>query len=452
MGTNQRDYRYHEATLSLCPECRQRIPAKLVIRNDSVYLRRHCPSHGETEVLFEADARFHLAKRSYDKPGTASVTQTPVVKGCPFDCGLCPEHDQHTCIGLIEITQRCDMNCPVCFANGGGGGLLDLEQIGRMLDFYQSAEGGRGEILQISGGEPTTHPEILEMIRLAKAKQFKYIMLNTNGLRIARDPEFVQALVEFRPGFEIYLQFDGWEEQTYRKLRGQNLLNEKLAAIRNLQEHNIPLTLVATVEQGINERELGRLIHFGLTETGVRGINIQPVAYFGRTLPCPEERLTLTGVLQQIEKQMKGMLRVDEFIPLPCNVERVALTYLLKTGSEFLPITRNADVRQYLSLIDNTFAFKLDDLLVRLKSNLFQAEYCCECMRFLHDFKKLIPKGFNVQAPDAIENTFRISVTSFVDANNFDLKSMQKECVHIITPDLRRIPFSAYNLLYREEP
>lgn len=452
MGTNQRDYRYHEATLSLCPECRQRIPAKLVIRDNSVYLRKNCPLHGETEVLFEADAQFHLAKRSYDKPGTASVTQTAAAKGCPFDCGLCPEHDQHTCIGLIEVTRQCDMECPVCFANGGRGGFLELEQIGRMLDFYQSAEGGRAEILQISGGEPTTHPAILDIIGLAKSKQFKYIMLNTNGLRLARDPEFVQALAQFRPGFEIYLQFDGWEEETYRRLRGRNLVSEKEAAIRNLQAQQIPLTLVATVEQGINERELGRMVHFGLNTPGIRGLNIQPLAYFGRTLPYPKERLTLTGVLRQIEQQMKGMIRVSDFIPLPCNVERVALTYLLKTGAEFLPITRTTDVRQYLSLIDNTFAFKLDDLLARLKTNLFQVEYCCECMRFLQDFKKLVPKGFNVQAPDAIENTFRISVTSFVDAHNFDLKSMQKECVHVITPDLRRIPFSAYNLLYREEP
>ena len=182
--SDQSDDRLIDSTTSLCAECRQRVEARIIVRAGAAYLLKRCPNHGEQLALLEKNARYYLARLAYDKPGTASKTQTQTRRGCPFDCGLCPNHQQHTCIGVIEITDQCNLDCPECYAKPRTFGTLSLEQVARMMDFFQDAESGKAEVLQISGGEPTLHPRILDILRLAKAKGFKCVMLNTNGLRL----------------------------------------------------------------------------------------------------------------------------------------------------------------------------------------------------------------------------------------------------------------------------
>lgn len=452
-----RSYIYHESTTSICPECLTRIPAKIVFKEGQVRIKKICPTHGAQEELFEEDLEYHLKKRTFDKPGTISKTQTEIDKGCPFDCGLCPNHDQHTCIGLVEITKQCDLGCPTCYANSGQGEPLPVAKISQMLDFFVDSEGGEAEILQISGGEPTTHPDIIEIIKIARTKKIGYVMLNTNGIRIAEDEKFVKELSQFQGKFEVYLQFDGLKAQIYSKLRGRDLVETKLRAIENLAKYNIPITLVTTIAKGLNDDVLGDIIEFGLKTTCVRGINFQPVAYFGR-LPKVDtkERVTLSGVIKRIEAQAPEIFQPGDIIPLPCNVERVAVTYLARgANKKFVPITRNIKVQNYLPLIDNTFFFDADKIIKNKTKQGVSPEGCCSCMSFLKDIKNLVPLNFALKSKAQKqkyinENTFRISVTSFVDVYNFDLKSMQKECVHIITPDLKKIPFSSYNMFYRK--
>ncbi|MGE5473364.1 MAG: radical SAM protein [Ignavibacteriales bacterium] len=450
INKRDREYVFHEAAVSLCPVCLNKIDAKIIIKDNSVFLKKYCPGHGEQIELFEEDVEYFLKKRHYDKPGTSCKTQTEVDKGCPFDCGLCPNHDQHTCIGLIEITNNCDLNCRICYSNAGNGEFLNLAQIEKMMDLYQDSEFNTAEILQISGGEPTTHSEIIKIIEMAKSKKFKYVMLNTNGKKIAEDEAFAKELGRFSGGFEVYLQFDGFNEKTYEQFRGKNLLEMKKKAIENLAKYKVPITLVCMIENGVNDNELGRIIDFGIKTKYIRGINFQPIAYSGRNSGNkPEQRLTISGAISRIQKQTNQMLLKDDFIPLPCNVERVAMTYLYKTEKGFIPVTRNAKIKKYASTVNNTFFFKVEDVLKD------SAEVCmCDCFSFLKDFKQLVPRNFNQKSKEekieyVNDNTFRISITSFVDAYNFDMKSMQKECVHIITPDLRKIPFSAYNMLHR---
>ncbi len=453
-----RDYVFYEFTNALCPECLHSIPAKVILKDDKVFLLKYCPDHGESIELLEEVAAYHLKKRQYDKPGTKMKVHTKMEKGCPYDCGICPQHDQHACIGLIEITTKCDLKCPLCYANAGTGEFLPLDKIEKMMDFFQDSEGGKAEILQISGGEPSLHPDILKIIALAKTKKFKYVMLNTNGIRLAEDEAFVEALSQFVGGFEIYLQFDGFKASTYENLRGENLLEKKKKAIENLTKYKLPTTLVSTISKGINDDEVGQIFTFGLNQPYVRGINYQPVAFFGRTQQrVVDNRITLTGILKRMEQQTSSMLKMDDFIPLPCNVERVAITYLYRTSTgEFTPITRGAQIQDYLPLIDNTFAFTIEDALKNVSKSIKDVKTPCDCLKFLGDFKQMVPLDFVIkskeQKMDYIDqNTFRISVSSFLDAYNFDMKSMQKECVHVITSDLRKIPFSAYNIIHREK-
>ena len=456
-----RDYIFHEFTNSLCPECLQIIPSKVILKNEKVYLLKYCSTHGEQMELLEEVADYHLKKKQYDKPGTPMKIYSKVDKGCPYDCGTfgtCPQHDQHGCIALIEVTTRCNLKCPLCFADAGEGEFLSIAQIEKMMDFFIDSEYGQGEILQISGGEPTIHPDIIEIIKLAKSKNFKYVMLNTNGIRIAEDEDFAQQLQQFSGGFEVYLQFDGFKETTYNTLRGTNLLPLKKKALANLSKYKIPTTLVSTITAGVNDDEIGEIFAFGINTPYVRGINFQPAAFFGRALNIDRNnRITLSGILKRMEKQSAGMLRIDDFIPLPCNSERVALTYMYKTSKGgFMPITRNSKILEYLNLINNTFVFTIEDALKNAGGSITDIKTTCDCLKFLKDFKHIVPLNFFIKSKEKKteyidENTFRVSVTSFVDAYNFDSRAMQKECVHVVTKDLRKIPFSAYNIIHRSE-
>ena len=445
---------YHalETTISICPECRARVDATIATMDGAVYVVKHCPKHGRQIELMEKNAAYYCARTQYAKPGTPSITQTETRKGCPFDCGLCPEHGQHSCIGIIEVNGRCELNCPACYTGRHNIPDLTMEEACRMMDFLQASESGKAEILQISGGEPTLHPKILDIIQLAKAKRFKYILLNTNGLRIAEDKAFVTQLAGLLPQFEVYLQFDGLEDRGHTVLRGRDLREQKAKALRNLTASGIPVTLVATVQKRVNDHEIGAILRHAMSIPGVRGVNYQPLGYFGSAdAGDRHDRITLTEVLELIEKQTEEEFRLDDFIPLPCNVERVALTFCYRDGSRFVPITRKVNVHEHLPLITNTFAFDADEYLAQASGG----STLCGCMaRFLDFLRPLIPAGYNrLTESEKVgyfnRNMFRISVSSFVDMYNFDLKSMQRECVHIVTRDLRRIPFSAYNMFYR---
>lgn len=455
--SNNKDYQFIESTISLCPQCLKRIDGKIILKDNKIFVLKNCFEHGGFEEIMEENAEYYLGRMLYTKPGSVSKTQTLRNKGCPFDCGLCPEHEQHTCIGLIEVTNDCDLKCPVCYARSGTGGPLPLKKINEMLDLYLDSEFNNAEILQISGGEPTTHPEIIEIIKLARKKKVKYVMLNTNGLRIAEDESFVKELSQFVGGFEIYLQFDGFDEETYMHLRGRPLLEVKKKAIAMLEKYKIPITLVSTIERGINDKEIGKIVEFGINSKYIRGINFQPVAFFGRLNGVNRKnRITITGIIENIDKQTKGTIKRSDFIPLPCNVDRVAITYLYKNKGEFIPLMRNLDLKNYVPIIRNTFKFNPEDFLKDLTKSAFSStNSCCNYLGLLGNFYKIIPKSYFLKSKKekieyVSENTFRISVTSFVDAYNFDMKSMKKECVHIITPDLKKIPFSSYNIIHRK--
>jgi len=444
-----------EHTGSLCDECLSAVPATVIARRGSAYLIKECPIHGQKVELLEEDADWYGARMAYNKPASPFVADTATTtRGCPYDCGLCPEHDQHTCIGLIEVGSGCDLKCPVCYASSGGNQFLDFEQIKKMIDYFIQAEGGSAEILQLSGGEPTLHPDILKIVEYARTKPIKHIMLNTNGMRIANDLAFTKALSGYGGGFEVYLQFDGLSPRTSQYFRGAADLTElKTRAVNNLSQTDVPTTLAVTLASGVNEHEIAPIIDYAISCPSIRGINFQPIALFGR-LPSDKssrDRLTLSGVLRRIQDQTNGMIERDDFIPLPCNVHRVALTYLLRQGKNFIPIARDIEIKRYLDFLGNTFTFDAEELLAHAKARIAQTQDCCSLVTYLKNF---LPRSFESferkqKATFVTGNTFRISVSSFVDIYNFEAKAIKRECVHVITPDFKRIPFSTWNMFHR---
>src|SRR3954471_5136126 len=330
---SDRPYLFYELTNSLCSTCLRKVEAKVIFENDRVYLHKWCPEHRFQKVLISTDAEYYKLSRQTLKPGQMPLKfQTPIKYGCPFDCGLCPDHEQHSCLTLIEITDQCNLTCPVCYSESSPKRTTHrtLEQIEFMLDCIVRNE-GEPDVVQISGGEPTIHPRFWEIMDAAKRRPIKHLMLNTNGLRIAQEAEFAARLKQYMPGFEVYLQFDSLREKPLRELRGVDLREVRLAALERLNEHNISTTLVVTLKKGLNDSEIGEIIEFALKQRCVRGVTFQPVQHAGRAdnFDPATDRLTLAEVRQQILKQT-SVFKPNDVIPVPCHPDCLAMAYALK--------------------------------------------------------------------------------------------------------------------------
>ncbi|MBA2536523.1 MAG: radical SAM protein, partial [Actinobacteria bacterium] len=265
-----RDEVFLELTKSICPVCKRVIEAEVNVRDNRVVMRKRCPEHGPFEALVYSDAELYVAQQRYNKPGTLPLGfQTEVRDGCPLDCGLCPDHKQHACLGLIEVNTGCNLDCPICFADSGhqpDGFSLTREQVAFMLDTFVAAE-GEPEVVQFSGGEPSIHPEIVTFMEMAKERGIRVVMLNTNGIRLGRDRRFAPELA--RVGAHVYLQFDGFDLETHLAIRGKDLREDKRRALEACAEHGVTVTLVAAVERGVNEHEAGAIVRFGVSHPAV---------------------------------------------------------------------------------------------------------------------------------------------------------------------------------------
>ena len=292
-------------TQSLCPYCLKKLEARRIQKNDEVFLVKNCPEHGcITTLIWKGPPDITTWVRTKTPAGPV-IHGTQSSKGCPFDCGICPRHRQRTCTALLEITWRCNLHCPVCFADSGGV-MADpaMHQIKTWYEQIKHQTGG-GCNIQLSGGEPTIRDDLPEIIRMGKDMGFPFIQLNTNGLRLAEDKHFVQQLRQ--SGLDsVFLQFDGMDDRVHLKLRGKHLNGIKEQAIANCSEQGLGMVLVPTLVPGINDHQVGDIIRFGLARSPfVRGVHFQPVSYFGRfpTPPGNSDRMTLPQVMQAVAAQ-----------------------------------------------------------------------------------------------------------------------------------------------------
>lgn len=443
---------FYELTRSICPTCRTVIDAQILLRDGKVYMRKRCPEHGWFEGLIYSDATLYANSLRYNKPGTIPLAfSTEVKAGCPFDCGLCPEHKQHACLGIIEVNTGCNLACPVCFADAGDGYSLTVGEVERMLDRFIECE-GEGEVIQFSGGEPTIHPEILPMLRAAKRRPIKYVMLNTNGIRIARDDRFLSELAEIGP--TIYLQFDGLTAETYLRLRGKDLVDEKRRALDRLARAGLKAILVAAIERGVNEHEIGSLVRLALEHPAVRGITFQPVTHVARHLPFdPMERVTIPDVIRAIEAQTNGLFVQQDFVPVPCCFPTCSsVTYAYVDGERVTPLPRVLDVQAHLDYITNRAVPDAPPGLRGALEGLWSASAIPGTDRAAEQFA-CASCGLDLDpGTDLVDRIFMIAVKDFMDAYTFNVKNVMKCCVVVLVPDGRMIPFCAYNTVgYREQ-
>ncbi len=452
---SDRPYLFYELTNSLCGKCLRKIEAKVVIQNDKVYLHKWCPEHKLQKVLISTDAEYYKLSRQTLKAGQMPLKfQTPIKYGCPFDCGLCPDHEQHSCLTLIEITDQCNLTCPVCYSESSPQRLThrSLEQIEFMLDCVVRNE-AEPDVVQISGGEPTIHPQFFEVLDLAKTRPIKHLMVNTNGIRIAGDAEFTRRLKDYMPGFEVYLQFDSLYPGPLKELRGVDLTDVRRKALDRLNEHNISTTLVVTLKKGLNDGEIGELIDFALKQRCVRGITFQPIQDAGRleSFDPETDRLTLGEIRQQILKQ-SPIFKPSDVIPVPCHPDCLAMAYALKIDGCVTPLTGLIDSKVLLHGEGNTIIYEKHEAmrgeLFKLFSTAASPDSSAASLKQLLCCLPLI----EVQGGSlTYDNIFRILIMQFLDPHNFDVRSVKKTCVHIVHPDGRIIPFDTFNLFYRDD-
>ncbi len=448
-----RPYLFYDTVVSICSTCLRRVEGKVVFADDKVILDKWCPIHGRERVLLADDVDYYkLCREVYVKrPEMPRRFNTPLKYGCPYDCGLCPEHMQHSCLSLIEVTDRCNLTCPICYADSGTHRTTErsLAEIEAMLDAVVANE-GEPDVVQISGGEPTIHPDFWAILDAARARPIKHLMVNTNGIRIAREDGFAERLATYAPAFEIYLQFDSLRGEVHRELRGAALRDIRLRALDRLDAVGLPTTLVVTVKRGLNDHELGSILDFALTRPCVRGVTIQPVQAAGRLENFnPEtDRITLTEVRRRIYEQ-SSVFTAKDLVPVPCNPDCLAMGYALKLGGTVTPLTGLFDPAVYIEGARNTIVFERDPTAREHIFKLFATNHSPESQAgCLADLLCCLP---GVQAPADLryDNLFRVLIMQFVDAHSFDLRAVKKSCVHMALPDGKLIPFDTYNLFYR---
>lgn len=446
-------YLFHGQTVAICDECLATVPAKVIIEGDNVFFQKRCRNHGVRKSLISTDAEYYRRCLDWVKPGDRpDQFQTRIDIGCPYDCGLCPDHEQHSCLALIEINDHCNLTCPVCFANSSPSrdGTRSLAEVERMLDALVASE-VEADLLQISGGEPTLHPQILDILKAAKARPIRHLMLNTNGLRIARDPEFVEQLKQLKPGFEIYLQFDSLRPDVLKEIRGADLTRIRQKALENLEAAGISTTLVAVIKKGLNDDEVGDIIDHALGWSCVRGVTFQPIQDAGRNegFDPKRDRIVLTDIRRAIIEADNPFTETD-VIPLPCNPESLSIGYALRNGRDIAPVTGFLPREVLVDAVPNTVSFEKYPELKKRLFEFFSLE--SDPTNSAERLEALLCCLPEVPTPQDLsyENIFRVVVMEFLDPHNFSISRVKRSCIHFVTPEGKIIPFDTYNLFYRD--
>lgn len=442
-------------TQSLCPVCLKRIDAEIFSQGENTYLMKSCPSHGTFKtIIWKGSIPFEnwiiKKERAYIKNPL-----THIKKGCPYDCGLCSEHRQHTCTALIEVTQNCNLHCSFCFADSDNCNRKDptQEEIKYMYETVLKASGICN--IQLSGGEPTTRNDLPSIIEMGKKLGFNFIQINTNGIRIGEDEEFVKELKSAGLS-SIFLQFDGTDDSIYKKLRGKELLQVKTKAIENCGKYGIGVVLVPTLVPKVNAENIGEIINFALKHIHtVRGVHFQPVSYFGRIpdIPEDEDRITLSEVMEEIEKQTGGRIKSESLKPNKCENSLCSFhgSFIYHENGELMSINNNSACcstgeKVKLKVKGCCSSEKVEIAAVKAKeyvSRNWSSRRSDENSEKLNTGKI---SGWDKILDIIHNNSFSISAMAFQDVWNVNLERVKECCIHVVTPEGKLIPFCLYNI------
>jgi len=472
-------------TKSLCPQCLKVIDAEIYESDGKILIKKKCEEHGEFEDTYWSDAELYHKFANWQYEGNAGITLTKTEKGCPFDCGLCPEHKSSTMLAIIDLTNRCNQHCPTCFANAAVAGYLyepTMEQLEEMMKLLRS-EVPPCPAVQFAGGEPTVRENFVDIVKMARKIGFSHVQVATNGIALAKSEQFCRDLVE--AGLHtVYLQFDGMTDEPYKVLRGIPALNTKLKAIENCRRGGLrSVVLVPTLMKGVNDHQIGDIARFVAKNLDVvRGMNAQPVSFEGRVDESErkERRLTIPDFIKCLEEQTGGQIPRESFYPVPFVVPFSyfveawkgipqleftvhphcgAGTYVFADGGKFTPITEFVDVEGLMEFllegaeeIKKSRIGKLKTAAKLLTSGgkfIDRAKAPPEFAKNIRVLTGILEKGSRDALAEFHRKTLYVGVMHFQDAFNFDLERVKRCGIHYATPDGRIIPFCSYNAIHR---
>ncbi|MEW6363903.1 MAG: radical SAM protein [Acidobacteriota bacterium] len=449
-----------DATLALCNACGRLCDAQIRLDQERVVLVKWCPEHGITRSLVSSDKSWYLRSLSYVKPGTRPLARAfDGCTACPGSCGLCPDHQQHTCVPIVEITGSCNLHCPICLVSGRVGKELTVEEVRSVLDHLIRYE-GKINMLTLSGGEPTVHPELTGILDLCRRPEIGLVSVSTNGIALDRDPDLIRKIRD--RDAVISLQFDGFAEEVYGSLRGRgDLAALKQRVVERILDAGARLSLTVTLGRGVNEAELPRILDLFFATDLVLSLMLQPLSY-GASCDDPLNVLTIPDVVRLVAQASRGRLTRDDFTPLPCSHPSCfALTYLLKLdGGALVSLPSLIDVESYIDIIKNQALFGTDmQTLERIKDALYSLwssdgmlphrdAVLGRVKRLLNDISALGRAGSHRDLIDlGVSNVKSIFIHHFMDRATFDLSRAIKCCNHYAMPDGRLLPACVRNNL-----
>lgn len=444
-------------TTSLCPVCLCKIDANVFDRDGAVYMDKTCPEHGSYSALLASE-------RSHYYVADPNVAATACCCGPGQHCG--DQVENHSCNMLFEITQSCNLTCPTCYAGSSplNKSFMSVDRFTELLDGLLAKGKGDADLIQLSGGEPTIHPQFFEIVEIALERGIKQVYVNTNAIKLSRRP-FAERLASYGSRVSVYLQFDGFRSTTYQELRGRgDLLDVKLQAANHCEELGINTVPTMTLTYGINDDEVGQFIDWASDRpNSVRKVMIQPAMYSGRyENPRLIQRMTVADVVNQIASQTGGTFTADDFTPIPCSDPNCfSLGVAIRSPEGLVPISRYLPRYQnwatpanqaMIAAVSDTFdsAASFTDLMNKVVASGALSTMDDAALDTLLDMiEHLSEQEKDSHDPLGWDGMFAIGIKPFMDAYSYDQDRIDKCCVHIISADGTPVSFCQYNAINR---
>ncbi len=472
---------------SLCPVCLRPVEARIFQDGNIVRIAKNCPDHGNFEDICWSDADLYEKFYRYWNEGKELEKTSSIGDNCPFDCGICNHHKTGTILANIDLTKRCNLSCPVCFANAEASTKVyepTLVQIREMMTRLREVRPVPCPAIQFSGGEPTMREDLPGIVAMAKDMGFNQIQIATNGLKLAKSFDLCQALE--RSGLNtVYLQFDGFTPEVNIALRGGDVLPLKLKAIENFRRSGLnSVVLVPTLVKGVNDGEVGEIIKFAVENLDVvKGINFQPISFSGRVDQAERlsKRITIPDIFRLVEEQTGGEITRDDFYPVSfvAPISRLihaetgisrpvfsvhphcgAATYVFHNKGRLIPISRFVDLDGLFELLNNEVEhfdgtsvsrLKMRSRIVSELPRLIDESGAPEDLNIVRMLLKVLKNGTRDSLREIHKRALFLGTMHFQDLYNADLERLQRCGIHYATPDGRIIPFCTYNMIYRKE-
>lgn len=456
------------STSSVCPTCLRTLPAQILARDGQVFMKKFCPDHGHFEVLIASDEEWYretIAIRY--EPQYPYAFTAKVEEGCPSDCGVCGDHQQRCMIPVIEINDHCNMECPICFAHNQYSYEMTIPELDRCLDAIYKSEKNDIDLLVISGGEPTMHSNFFPLLTRARERGYRQITVNTNGIRLANDREFVKQAKDL--GLQFTMWIDGFRESTHMMLRGMDTREIKQRALDNLGEFDVNTNILCVVGRGVNEDEVGQVFELAMGLPFVRGVTYHTLVYTGKggkNLPRdPATIITIPDIMRLLDEQTSGVLRRRDFSPIPAPhplCETNAYMLVCDDGGSPQALSRLVPPGRYRDLVENQAILRPDDQLEQRLQEVIDHLYSrpdqdADTRRALSTFRSMLDRCFPTDhhltrdererhCERAIKGVFLIP---YMDEYNLDLTRL-RSCVSMqAVPDGRLIPNCSYYPIHR---